>query len=91
MTLNKEQIEMMVKSSVQDVLAEGEQEYYTSAQLAKRWGITEKTLENWRWQHKPPVFIKIQASKKGLIRYPFYGKDGVLETEKSWRNNHQYE
>ncbi len=28
-------------------------------QLSKRWGITQKTLENWRWKSRGPAFLKI--------------------------------
>ena len=29
--------------------------------LATRWGISERTLEQWRWQGKGPRYLKIGA------------------------------
>ena len=28
-------------------------------QLAKRWGIAQKTLENWRWRGEGPAYLKL--------------------------------
>jgi hypothetical protein len=28
-------------------------------QLAKRWGVCQKTLENWRWRSEGPAYLKL--------------------------------
>ena len=40
--------------------------FLTQAGLAIRWGISERTLEGWRWQKKGPRFVRIGAR----VRYP---------------------
>jgi hypothetical protein len=32
---------------------------FDQAQLAKRWHISPRTLERWRWQNDGPSYIKI--------------------------------
>lgn len=27
--------------------------------LAKRWRMSQRTLERWRWQHKGPPYLKV--------------------------------
>lgn len=34
--------------------------------LSRRWGVSERTLEAWRWQKKGPTYLKIM----GRIVYP---------------------
>jgi hypothetical protein len=33
--------------------------HFHQVQLAKRWLISERTLERWRWEGKGPAYIKI--------------------------------
>lgn len=35
-------------------------------QLARRWALSPRTLERWRWLNEGPPFIKIG----GAVRYP---------------------
>ena len=39
--------------------------YLNQIQLARRWGLSPRTLERWRWLKKGPVFMRIG----GAIRY----------------------
>lgn len=32
---------------------------YTPPELSKRWGISQNTLRNWRYEGKGPDFIKV--------------------------------
>lgn len=34
-------------------------QHYTQVGLAKRWQISPRTLEQWRWQGRGPHFLKI--------------------------------
>lgn len=36
-------------------------EYQTQEQLAERWQISPRTLEQWRWLGKGPKFLKVGA------------------------------
>lgn len=83
---SKEDIQALVTESVKQCLRkEGYGEtYLTPDQLCERWQITVKALEKWRLEGKPPVFMKVQASKKAIIRYPLHGADGVLDVERKW-------
>ncbi len=40
--------------------------YFSPRQLAKRWGMTEQTLANWRCLNKGPPAIRIA----NRVRYP---------------------
>jgi hypothetical protein len=33
--------------------------HFNQVQLARRWGISERTLERWRWQKQGPEYLKI--------------------------------
>jgi len=41
-------------------------QYLTPEQLASRWQIQKKTLDNWRYQGKGPKYVRIGSR----IRYP---------------------
>jgi len=47
--------------------------FFTPKDLAKRWGISTKTLANWRWEGKGPDFFKLEGkpryNKKRIERY----------------------
>lgn len=49
----------------------------TSRELADRWGISARTLEQWRWRGEGPAFIKIG---KNIVRYD-------LRTIEEYENN----
>ena len=34
-------------------------QHYTQIALAKRWQISPRTLEQWRWQGRGPRFLKL--------------------------------
>lgn len=61
--------------------------YLTPKQLCDRWQIKDKALEKWRFEGKPPIYMKVQASKKAIIRYPLHGENGVLDVEQKWLRN----
>lgn len=42
-----------------------EPKFINQSDLAKRWGISPRTLERWRWVGEGPRFLKIG----GLVRY----------------------
>lgn len=33
--------------------------HLNQAQLARRWGISERTLERWRWKRRGPRYLKL--------------------------------
>jgi len=54
----------------------------SQSELAKRWGISPRTLERWRWQREGLKFVKIG----GLVRYRLgdvedYEAKNINETE----------
>lgn len=42
-----------------------EKKYLFQAEVAERWQISERTLERWRWQGRPPKFLKFGSA----VRY----------------------
>lgn len=34
-------------------------EFFNQRQLAKRWGLSPRTLEQWRWRGVGPRFVKL--------------------------------
>lgn len=40
--------------------------FYDTKQLAERWGMAHRTLENWRQKKKGPIYMK---HKGGAVRY----------------------
>ena len=40
--------------------------FFTTEELAKRWGLTPATLRNWRTQKKGPAFVKLGGTS---VRY----------------------
>ena len=42
--------------------------HLTQRQLAERWGISERTLEKWRWAGRGPGHIRL--GQRSVIRYP---------------------
>lgn len=45
-------------------------EFFTTEQLAERWGIKPETLEVWRQRGKGPKWIRLTEGKRPSIRYP---------------------
>ena len=33
--------------------------HLNQVQVARRWGISERTLERWRWMRQGPLFLKL--------------------------------
>jgi hypothetical protein len=62
-----------------------EQEYFTSAELADRWRLSNQTLANWRHAGKGPPFIRVGAR----ILYPRHAVHSFekLDTEQ-WLSQH---
>lgn len=50
-------------------------------QLARRWGITPKTLQNWRCKHRGPPFLKIGG-------HVLYRQDDIAQFEAN--NYHKF-
>ncbi len=80
------ELQCIVKELVNQTLQESgnAEKFLTPEQLAERWQITLKCLEAWRLQGKPPTYMKVQASKRALIRYPLNVPNGVLDVEAQW-------
>ena len=55
-----------------------ERRFLSEVELARRWGMSPKTLTRWRGIGRGPVFNKF--SKK--VAYPLDGENGVLDYEK---------
>ena len=53
-----------------------EEKHITQAELARRWRLSPRTLERWRWQGNGPAYLKIG----GRI---VYRKEDVAEFESS--------
>jgi hypothetical protein len=51
-------------------------QFFSQKELARRWGVSPRTLEYWRWQHKGPAFIKLG----GQVRYTL---EDVAEFERN--------
>ena len=51
-----------------------EEKHITQAELARRWRLSPRTLERWRWQGNGPAYLKIG----GRI---VYRKEDVAEFE----------
>ena len=45
---------------------DNQEQYLSEKSLAKKWSISHKTLQRWRWLKMGPGYIKIG----GRIRYP---------------------
>jgi len=43
--------------------------HLTTAQLAERWQMDEKTLSNWRQQGRGPKYIKLGEGRTANVRY----------------------
>lgn len=84
--MNRKDLESLIAETVKEQLeqAGSNKKFLTPEELSERWGVTMRCLEKWRLQGKPPVYMKIQGSEKGSIRYPLYVKDGVLDAEAKW-------
>lgn len=50
-------------------------------QLAQRWGMNPRTLENWRQQGRGPKFFKLHNGPKAPVRYR------LADIEEHERNN----
>jgi len=84
--LNEKKLQGLIEEAVQNHLKSMgvSVKHITSEQLCERWQITMKTLEKWRLQGKPPVYIKLQGGQKSIIRYPLHAENGVLDVESKW-------
>ncbi len=88
MRKNKE-LEQLISEGIRHQLKElgYSDKFLTPEQLCDRWRITLKALEKWRFEGKPPIYMKVQASKKAIIRYPLHGENAVLDVEQKWLRN----
>lgn len=41
----------------------------TTEQLAKRWGLSPRSLEARRYRGEPPVYVRIGAGPRAKVRY----------------------
>ncbi|WP_412057307.1 helix-turn-helix transcriptional regulator [Bartonella sp. DGB2] len=71
-----------------------EKSFLNQVDLSRRWGISARTLEQWRWRGEGPAFIKIGR----VVRYRaedirHYEKQHILtcsgQTIPSYTNNSQ--
>ena len=81
-----EEINRLVADTIKEQLKRSgiSETYLTPEQLCERWQISSKALEKWRLEGKPPIYMKVQASKKAIIRYPLQGENAVLDVERRW-------
>ncbi|AIF81437.1 hypothetical protein I862_04385 [endosymbiont of Acanthamoeba sp. UWC8] len=54
-----------------------DKQFLNQIEVSKRWSISPRTLERWRWLGTGPCFVKIG----GLVRYK-------LEDVKQYENDH---
>ncbi len=52
----------------------------TAKELAKRWSISEKTLEAWRGSGKGPKFLKVGDGERPRVRYEI---EDIVEYERT--------
>jgi hypothetical protein len=62
-------------------LAATEQHYLNEGELARRWGLSPKTLQRWRGEGVGPVFVKFSRR----VAYPLQGPGGILDLEQRSR------
>ncbi len=62
-------------------LAATEQHYLNEGELARRWGLSPKTLQRWRSEGVGPVFVKFSRR----VAYPLQGPGGILDLEQRSR------
>lgn len=81
-----EELNRLVADTIKEQLKRSgvSESYLTPEQLCERWQISAKALEKWRLEGKPPIYMKVQASKKAIIRYPLQGENAVLDVERRW-------
>ena len=41
----------------------------SARQVAAEWGVSDKMLEQWRWNGKSPPYIKLGTGSKAIVRY----------------------
>ena len=56
--------------------------HLNQTQLARRWSISPRTLERWRWQRKGPPYLKVE----GRV---LYRVEDVEEFEKQRMHGHE--
>ena len=57
------------------------QHYLNEGELARRWGLSPKTLQRWRGEGVGPVFVKFSRR----VAYPLQGPGGILDLEQRSR------
>jgi len=62
-------------------LAPAERHYLNEGELARRWGLSPKTLQRWRGDGVGPVFVKFSRR----VAYPLRGPGGILDLEERSR------
>ena len=84
--INEKRLQCLIENTVQNHLKSMglSIQHITPEQLCERWQVTMKTLEKWRLQGKPPVYLKLQGGQKSIIRYPLHTENGVLDVESKW-------
>ncbi len=58
-----------------------EQHYLNEGELARRWGLSPKTLQRWRSEGVGAVFVKFSRR----VAYPLQGPGGILDLEQRSR------
>ena len=62
-------------------LTAAEPHYLNEGELARRWGLSPKTLQRWRGEGIGPVFVKFSRR----VAYPLEGSGGILDLEQRSR------
>lgn len=55
-------------------------EFISTDDLAERWGLSNGTLRNWRWQKKGPPYFKIGDGARDGV---YYKLDDILRYERA--------
>lgn len=55
--------------------------YIKPEDLAQRWDLSISCLNNWRLHGVGPIYMKTGPGPKASVRYPLFGKYGVLDHE----------
>lgn len=56
-------------------------DYLTTKQLADRWGMSEGTLRNWRYENKGPSYQSLGDGQRAII---IYDLGDIKEYEKKY-------
>ena len=66
-------------------------EFFNQIDLSRRWGISTRTLEQWRWRGEGPKFIKIGGSVRYRVEdVEAYEQQHLLTCTSQYSGNSQF-